>query len=69
MLLSLAAIVAGLALLIWSADQFVEGATAIAEHLGVSPLIIGITIVGFGTSAPEILVKNHYWCGMTQLHS
>lgn len=57
MLLSLAAIVAGLALLIWSADQFVEGATAIAEHLGVSSLIIGITIVGFGTSAPEILVS------------
>lgn len=57
MLLSLAAIVVGLALLIWSADQFVEGATAIAEHLGVSPLIIGITIVGFGTSAPEILVS------------
>lgn len=57
MLLSLAAIAAGLALLIWSADQFVEGATAIAEHLGVSSLIIGITIVGFGTSAPEILVS------------
>lgn len=57
MLLSSAAIVIGLALLIWSADQFVEGATAIARHLGVSPLIIGITIVGFGTSAPEILVS------------
>ena len=56
-MLSLAAIVVGLALLIWSADEFVEGATAIAEHLGVSPLIIGITIVGFGTSAPEILVS------------
>ncbi|MDH5353644.1 MAG: calcium/sodium antiporter [Gammaproteobacteria bacterium] len=57
MLLSLAAIAVGLALLIWSADQFVDGATAIAEHLGVSSLIIGITIVGFGTSAPEILVS------------
>lgn len=57
MLLSLAAIAVGLALLIWSADQFVEGATAIAKHLGVSSLIIGITIVGFGTSAPEILVS------------
>ena len=57
MLLSLAAIVVGLALLVWSADQFVEGATAIAKHLGVSSLIIGITIVGFGTSAPEILVS------------
>lgn len=57
MLLSLAGIAIGLALLIWSADQFVEGATAIARHLGVSSLIIGITIVGFGTSAPEILVS------------
>lgn len=57
MLLSIAAIIVGLALLIWSAGQFVEGATAIAEHLGVSSLIIGITIVGFGTSAPEILVS------------
>jgi len=57
MLLSLAAIVVGLALLIWSADEFVDGATAIAKHLGVSSLIIGITIVGFGTSAPEILVS------------
>jgi len=57
MLLSLAAIVVGLALLVWSADQFVDGATGIARHLGVSPLIIGITIIGFGTSAPEILVS------------
>jgi len=57
MLLSLAAIVVGLALLVWSADQFVDSATTIARHLGVSSLIIGITIVGFGTSAPEILVS------------
>jgi len=57
MLLSIASIVIGLALLVWSADQFVDGATAIAKELGVSSLIIGITIVGFGTSAPEILVS------------
>ena len=57
MLLSLAAIVVGLALLVWSADQFVDGSTVIAKELGVSSLIIGITIVGFGTSAPEILVS------------
>jgi cation:H+ antiporter len=57
MLLSIVAIVVGLALLVWSADQFVDGATAIARELGVSALIIGITIVGFGTSAPEILVS------------
>jgi cation:H+ antiporter len=47
----------GLALLIWSAGKFVDGATSIAMHLGVSTMIIGITIVGFGTSAPEILIS------------
>ena len=57
MLSYLAAVVAGLALLIWSADKFVEGAAAMARLLGVSIMIIGITIVGFGTSAPEIVVS------------
>ncbi|MCP4993391.1 MAG: calcium/sodium antiporter, partial [Gammaproteobacteria bacterium] len=57
MLLSIAAIVVGLAILVWSADRFVDGAAAIAQHLGVSNLIIGITVVGFGTSAPEIAVS------------
>lgn len=57
MWLALGSIAAGLALLIWSADKFVEGATSIASRLGVSTMIIGITIVGFGTSAPEILVS------------
>ncbi|MCP4768053.1 MAG: calcium/sodium antiporter [Gammaproteobacteria bacterium] len=57
MLSFLAAVIAGLALLIWSADKFVEGAAALANHLGVSIMIIGITIVGFGTSAPEIVVS------------
>ena len=53
----LAAIIAGLALLIWSADKFVEGAAAMARLLGVSMMIIGITIIGFGTSSPEIVVS------------
>ena len=57
MLMSIAAIVVGLAILVWSADRFVDGAAAIAQHLGVSNLIIGITVVGFGTSAPEIAVS------------
>lgn len=57
MLLSLIAIAAGLALLVWSADRFVEGASATAQNLGVSTLVIGITIIGFGTSAPEILIS------------
>jgi cation:H+ antiporter len=57
MLLASGAIIVGLALLVWSADKFVDGATGIAMHLGVSTMIIGITIVGFGTSAPEILIS------------
>ena len=57
MFLSLAAIIVGLAVLMWSADRFVDGAVSIARHLGVSSMIIGITIVGFGTSAPEILIS------------
>jgi cation:H+ antiporter len=57
MLSYFAAIITGLALLLWSADKFVEGAAALARLLGVSMMIIGITIVGFGTSAPEIVVS------------
>jgi cation:H+ antiporter len=57
MVLSLVAIVAGLVLLVWSADRFVEGAAASAQNLGISTLVIGITIIGFGTSAPEILIS------------
>jgi cation:H+ antiporter len=56
MLLPIAAILAGLALLVWSSDRFVEGSSALAFNLGVSPLVIGLTVVGFGTSAPEMLV-------------
>jgi len=57
MLLNFFAILAGFGLLIWGADRFVMGASATARNLGVSPLIIGLTIVGFGTSAPEMLVS------------
>jgi cation:H+ antiporter len=57
MLLNSAAILAGFLLLIWSADRFVIGASGIALNFGVSPLIIGLTIVGFGTSAPEMIVS------------
>ncbi|MCZ6723935.1 MAG: calcium/sodium antiporter [Gammaproteobacteria bacterium] len=57
MLPSLAAIALGLAALVWSADRFVDGAVSIARHLGVSSMIIGITVIGFGTSAPEILIS------------
>jgi len=57
LILSFLAILAGFALLVWGADRFVHGAAATARNLGVSPLIIGLTIVGFGTSAPEMLVS------------
>lgn len=57
MLISLFAIVAGFLLLVWGAERFVLGASATARNLGVSPLIVGLTIVGFGTSAPEMLVS------------
>lgn len=57
MLLAVAALIVGLALLVWSADKFVEGAAATAHHLGMSALMIGVLIIGFGTSAPEIVVS------------
>ena len=53
-------IVIGFGLLLWGADRFVLGAAATARNLGVSPLIIGLTIVGFGTSAPEILISGNH---------
>ena len=57
MLLAAAAIIAGLLLLLWSADRFVDGAAATAGHLGMPPLLIGMVIIGFGTSAPEMVVS------------
>lgn len=49
-------VIAGLALLTWGADRFVHGAAAAARNMGVAPLLIGLTVVAFATSAPEILV-------------
>lgn len=57
MLLSLGAIALGFWLLMWSADQFVDGAAAIAHNFGIPPMIIGLTVVGFATSAPEMLIS------------
>ena len=56
MLIFTLAVIVGLILLIWSADQFVDGAASLAQHWGISPLIIGMLIIGLGTSAPEMLV-------------
>ncbi|MDY0296271.1 MAG: calcium/sodium antiporter [Acidobacteriota bacterium] len=50
--------VAGLGLLAWSADRFVLGAAATARHAGLPPLMIGMVIVGFGTSLPEMIVSS-----------
>ena len=57
MLLNIVEVIGGLALLIWGADRFVHGAAATARNMGVAPLLIGLTIVAFATSAPEILVS------------
>jgi len=57
MLLAAATILLGFIVLIWSADLFVDGAASIAENMGMSPIIIGLTIVSLGTSAPEVLVS------------
>ncbi|WP_372662867.1 calcium/sodium antiporter [Hydrogenophaga sp.] len=57
MLLPSLALLVGLALLVWSADRFVEGAAATATHFSVPPLLVGMVIVGFGTSAPEMVVS------------
>lgn len=57
MLYPVLALVLGIAVLLWSADKFVEGAAGVAHRLGMSQLLIGMIIVGFGTSLPEMLVS------------
>ena len=51
------ALICGLVLLVWSADRFVEGAAATARYAGMPPLLIGMVVIGFGTSAPEMVVS------------
>ncbi len=55
--IALLELTAGFVLLIWAAGRLVTGASALARNLGVPPLLVGLTIVGFGTSAPEMLVS------------
>ncbi|WP_062380029.1 calcium/sodium antiporter [Demequina pelophila] len=57
MALAILATLLGLALVAWSADKFVDGAAAVAQHLGMAPLLVGMVIIGFGTSAPELAVS------------
>ena len=57
MLLNFVVVALGITALVWSADLFIQGAASLAQRAGLSPLIIGMTIVSLGTSAPEILVS------------
>ena len=57
MLVSVIVLILGLILLVWGADRFVDGAASFASHLGMSPLLIGMVVVGFGTSMPELVVS------------
>lgn len=57
MLFSITAVISGLVILVWSADKFIDGAANIARILGVPSLIVGMIIIGIGTSAPEMLVS------------
>lgn len=57
MTLALFTVICSLALPVWSADRFVEGSASAARHFGMPSLLIGMVIVGFGTSAPEMVVS------------
>ncbi|CAM4038061.1 calcium/sodium antiporter [Vreelandella rituensis] len=57
MLLPLLSVIVGLVLLIWSAERFIDGAASTSRWLGLSPLLIGMLVIGFGTSAPEMTVS------------
>lgn len=57
MSVAFAALCAGIALLVWSANHFVEGAAGAARHFGVPTRLVGMVVVGFGTSAPELVVS------------
>lgn len=63
-----AAILVGFVSVVWGADRFVHGAAALATNAGISRLVIGLTIVAFGTSAPEMLVSAMAaWAGSPQM--
>ncbi|CAH1386133.1 calcium/sodium antiporter [Candidatus Nitrotoga sp. M5] len=57
MTLAFLAVAVGLILLVWSADRFVEGSAFTARYFGMPPLLVGMVIVGLGTSAPEMVVS------------
>ena len=57
MIIPILAVISGLILLVLSADRFVEGTSSVARHFGMPPLLIGMVIIGFGTSLPEMMVS------------
>ena len=57
MFLFTVAILIGFIVLVWSADRFTEGASELAKIFGISQLVIGLTVVAIGSSAPEIMVS------------
>ena len=57
MLLTFIFLIIGLYILIRGADLLVDGAASLAKKFNVAPMIIGLTIIAFGTSAPELLVS------------
>ncbi|HCE2999824.1 calcium:proton antiporter [Vibrio parahaemolyticus] len=66
MLEAVTLLIVGLVLLVWSADKLVFGSAAIARNVGISPLVIGMTILAMGSSAPEMMVSaTAAWDGKT----
>lgn len=57
MVIAVVSIIAGLVILVWGADLFVDGAASTARYLGMPSMLIGMVILGFGTSAPEMVVS------------
>lgn len=57
MVMATFAMLGGVAVLLWSADRFIEGSASVSRHFGMPPLLIGMVIVGFGTSSPELIVS------------
>lgn len=57
MITAISSVIGGLVLLVWSAERFVDGASSTARHAGMPPLLIGMLVVGFGTSTPEMVVS------------
>ena len=69
MILAVLAIAFGLLLLVWSADRFVGGSASTARYFGMPPPLIGMAIIGFGTSMPEMMVSalgNAYGSNITK---